>query len=173
MVTLLLHIAINIAENVEAIYDCWILGDEFLKEMMNSLHALCHKAKRLNSTPPHIFQTYNVKDYHSGGMYKGIARMIKPMVEALNDRHRLPRFILVIPDMDILKHLKSHNINTAFVMGSALHYLIRQYDILLERHLQDLTDKKPGALSPVDITGIVWVRMLRCPASDGTLMDFT
>ena len=51
-------------------------------------------------------------------------------------------------------------------MGSTLHYLIRQYDMILARCKQDLIDKKPGALPERDITRIIWVHMIKCPAVD-------
>ena len=78
----------------------------------------------------------------------------------------MPRFILVVSDHDILLNLKSNNIRSALVMGSTLHYLIRQYDMILARHKQDLIDKKPGALPERDITRIIWVCMIKRLAVD-------
>ena len=89
--------------------------------------------------------------------------MVHGVVKGLNDNHRLPRYILMIPDKDILTCLHKKNINAALVMGSTIHYLIKQIDMFLERRRQDLADKKKGALLLSD-TKVVWVRMLKRPA---------
>ena len=113
---------------------------------------------------PYIYQQYNVRDYHAGTRYSGISCMIYPLVQALNENHRLPKYIFMLPDKDILTTLHSHNINAALVMSSTVHYLIKQIDQLLERRRQDLEAKKPGALMKQD-TVIIWVRMLKRPES--------
>ena len=51
------------------------------------------------------------------------------------------------------------------VMGSTIHYIIRQFDILLDRRHQNLLDKKPGTVASIEFPHIVWVRMLKQPVS--------
>ena len=98
--------------------------------------------------------------------------MIHPLVQALNDNQRLPKYIIMFPDKDILTSLHKNNINAALVMGSTIHYLIKQIDSLLSRRTQQLEVRKPGALLPEE-TKIIWVRMLKRPShgSDDTPWD--
>ena len=127
---------------------------------------------------------------------RGLARIFNAFVEALNNRHRLPKYVIVVPDKDIITSLKNYNIGLTLVMGAALHYLIRQFDIQIQRRHLDLQDKKPGAIfsekciedngdeigNPVlpdtkspevklvmneQQTKFVWVRMLKRPYIEG------
>ena len=108
-----------------------------------------------------------MKDYYTKSGITGIARMIAPLVEVFNDNRSdpLPKYIIMLPDNDIISSLKSKVIHTALVMGSTLHYLICQIDMLIDRHTQELIIKKPGAVLP-DYPKVVWVRMLKRPAAD-------
>ena len=85
-------------------------------------------------------------------MTRGLARMLNPLVEVMNEHKRLPRFILVIPDKDLLQAIKrsASKFNPGVVMGAAVHYLIRQFDMLVERKKIDIFYKKPGALHKAD-----------------------
>ena len=81
-----------------------------------------------------------------------------------------PKYIIIIPDKDIITSLKCYNIGASVVMGAALHYLIRQFDILIDRWRVDLLDKKPGAIidEPDDkdsMPKIVWIQMLKKAAT--------
>ena len=112
-----------------------------------------------------------MSDFYAGAGYSGIARMLHPLIKALNQEHHLPKYILMLPDRDILLALNKNNINVALVMGSTLHYLIKQTDMCIERCRQDLQDKQPRALHPFD-TKIIRVRMLkRRTTSDASIPD--
>ena len=68
--------------------------------------------------------------------------------------------MIMIVDWDILTSLACHNISSSLVLGSTLHYLIKQIDTILYRRRQELLQKKPGAVSK-NPTKIIWVRMLK------------
>ena len=116
-----------------------------------------------NMDPPYIFQQFNINDYKLGvgSSVKGTARLLNPLIDALNENELLPKMILIMPDKDLFMALKDRSFNTALVMGSTLHYLIKQMDLLIERRKHDMTVKKPGALPPPDWPKLIWVRMLK------------
>ena len=145
----------------------WLVGDHFLKEIIHAHHVLRQTALVKKQLLPFLFGYCNVKDYYTKAGITGIARMIAPLVEAFNDNRSdpLPKYIIMLPDNDIITSLKSKGIHTALVMRSTLHYLICQIDMLVDRHMQELVTKKPDAVLP-DYPKIVWVRMLKCPAAD-------
>ena len=58
-------------------------------------------------------------------------------------------------------------------MGSTLHYIIRQYDNLVEQRRLDISDRKPGVEAPLEFPTFVWVRMLKRPLLDGHLAKET
>ena len=109
---------------------------------------------------------FNVHIHYAKHATRGLARILNAFIEACNERSRLPKYVIVIPDKDVTTNLKSYNVATSVVMGAALHYLIRQFDILTDRHQIDLLDKKPGAIMD-DLDGneymphFVWVCMLK------------
>ena len=74
----------------------------------------------------------------------------------------------MIPDVDLINSMNVASYNTSRVIGSLIHYLIKQIDTLLTRRKEDLLDKKPGALSE-EATKVIWVRMLKRPNIDPTL----
>ena len=156
-----------IPENVHAIHDVWILGDHFVKDNINALYALKAKALACKAEIPLIFQHYNVLEFYTGSGFSGITQMLHPLIIALNQVPHLPKYIIILPDRDILVTLNKSNINAALVMASTLHYLIKQIDTYIEHRRQDLQDKQLGALHPFD-TKVIWVRMLQRRTSSNT-----
>ena len=153
-----------LTDNIEAFYDIWILGDTLVKDTIDSLHALKRKAVAVNLPGNILFllKMFNVRDYTSGSGYSGLACMLHPLVQGLNACHRLPKYILIMPDKDILVALHKNNINVALVILASLHYLIKQMDITISCRVQDLETKKLGALLKEDMK-IIWIRMLKHP----------
>ena len=65
-----------------------------------------------------------------------------------------------MPDRDILMSLIDKYIEPSFVMGSTLHYMIKQVDIFIARRIQDVQEKKPGALTQGHLK-VIWICMIR------------
>ena len=150
--------------------DIWFVGDEFVKNNLGALHELRALAYQKGNPLPYIFQFYNIHGFYTLSAVRGITRMINPLIEGINEQPRLPKYIVMVPDVDILMALRSQNIAAALVMGSTLHYLIRQLDTILEWRKQSLREKKPGAL-PKDsdlYPKIIWIRIPKCPMIQGT-----
>ena len=143
------------ADDVEAFHDLWIIKDVFLKDTINSLISL-HNAAKVNKklSTPYIYKHYNVLPYHvtRSSALKGLARQLNPLLEALNERPRLPKYILLVPDRDIINETKAFSFGASYVLGSAIYFLIRQMDMLLSRRRIGLIDKKPDHLRLISIT---------------------
>ena len=159
-------ILLHISEAVEAFYDVWLIGDTFMKDTIGSLHALKKASQARNRPSPFLFQEFNVRDYYAGAAYTGIARMLHAIVQAMNDNHRLAKYIIMIPDRDIVLSLLNQDIDSSYIMGATLHYLIKQINILIARRKHDLATKKPGVLN-AEHPSVVWVRMLKQPIASG------
>ena len=52
------------------------------------------------------------------------------------------------------------------VLGLTLHYIIKQFDLFIDRRQTDLLDKKPGAAAE-ELPKLIWVRMLKRPSNTG------
>ena len=92
---------------IEVFQDIWLVGYTFLKEMHDSLFTVEREAIAKELPKPYIFQHFNVKLFDLRAAVEGLARSINPLIEAFNENHRLPQYILVIPDKDILLNIKS------------------------------------------------------------------
>ena len=156
---------------MEAFHDLWIIGDVFLKDTINSLVVMCNAAKSNKKLPmPYLYQQFNVLAYHNtrSSTFKDIARQLNPLLEALNERPKLPKYILLVPDHDIINETKAYGFGASYILGSAIHFLIRQMEMLISHRKIDMRDKKPGAYAE-DTPTIIWTCMLKRPKMLNTL----
>ena len=76
-------------DNVEAFFDLWILGDNFLKDiepqLKNKIHAATHD-KRSEEVPPNMYDFFNVKMFFEDddGESIAMARIINSLTRAVN-----------------------------------------------------------------------------------------
>ena len=113
----------------------------------------------------HLFKFFNVETAIPNNLeLKGLARFINPLIELMNEKPHLPKILFIVPDKDILSILHSIGVSDALTIGTVIHYLVKQIDMIIERRCMDLLDKKPGSVCKDDQPKIVWVRMLKRPA---------
>ena len=151
-----------ISDNVAAVYDLWLIGDDFLRDNIRKFFSIKRAAKKKGCDIPYLFNNYNIAGWWLNLAARGILRLINPLVEALNECCRLPKFIVFIPDKDLIINMEANNFCAEWVMGAILHYMIKQIDLYIECRKQDLMDKRIGALVE-DHPKIVWIRMLKRP----------
>ena len=99
---------------------------------------------------PFIFKHFNVSGHYltnDTGIGNIINRFTHLLVEALNTRPKLPKYILVIPDDDIANYFKKVA-SPSIMIGATIHDIIKQLDTFLSRRLDDLMAKKDGAVPP-------------------------
>ena len=156
-------LSLTISDLVEAYHDIWFVGDNFLKEMQGALFALCNKAVKDRKDIPYIFKYFNVSAHYSNkGLRNGINRMLDPLVDAMNEYKRLPKYIVMVPDKDLLTQINWSS-GSSIIIGASLYHVIRQQDIYIERCRSEIAKRKPGALLEECYPKIVWICMLRRP----------
>ena len=140
----------------------WIVGDEFIRESHTTIKTLERLTlqKRSFSTnqsqrPVKMFlhNNFNVKTFYSNLATRGLNRLLYPFTEALNSCYKLPRFIIVVPDKDMITRIPTFR--SSLTMGECLADLINRMSVLIQRRRQDLGDKRPGALAPDDHPTII------------------
>ena len=152
-----------IADKVEVYHDIWMIGDDFLNDSRDSLFGL--KCAAIAAKRPSLIP-YMLKYFNTGGHFTTstilniTTRMVNAFVDVLNARPKLPKYVLVIPDKDIVTKTKMEMGHSIF-LGAALHSIIKQMDAFVCRRRTDLTDKKPGAAISDDFPKFIWVRMLK------------
>ena len=76
----------------------------------------------------------------------------------------------MVVDQDIITACNAQTQGGTYILGAAIHYLIKHLEKFIERRKTDLLDKKPGALMN-DLPKIVWVRMLKRPKNLSTTLS--
>ena len=97
-------------------------------------------------------------------MRSGLARIVNALTEGFNKKDRLPTYIVLIIDRDMIKFMNFFNYGINQMLRDGLHYISRQLQRMIHTRMEDLTSKRPGAIlaSP----RIIWVKMINRPKMD-------
>ena len=118
------------------------------------------------TTPLYMIRMFNVMCFTPHWTVKGLAKLINPLVDALNNRIRLPKFILMVPDRDFIINMITPKHSNSLIIGATLHYIIKEFDKIIDRRLTEIEEFKPGVgFLKEDLPNVIWVRMLRRPSS--------
>ena len=69
------------------IYDTWLLGDAFLREVFGTLQAMRTEAAVLRKAPPYLYDYFNIFQLHQKvicSMKSSEARMMNALIDMLN-----------------------------------------------------------------------------------------
>ena len=114
---------------------------------------------------PYIYDYYNIKCFttNSQSLVTNIlARFVNCLVKALNDAILLPRFVVVIPEWDIIRFVKKgmqEDEGIADWMVSALEWIVLQMNRAVESKKDNLKCKKKGAVISNE-PKIIWFKMI-------------
>ena len=84
----------------------------FVNKTYSMLPEFDEKAVAVKTDRPFVYQYYNVKCYTANPHTKTSevpARIINSVIKAMNDRNRLPRILVIIPDWDVVKYVNYFN----------------------------------------------------------------
>ena len=151
--------------DTRAVFDCWILGDNFVKETYPAFEALKYQAERSKETSPLYMQDfYNVRIFENQGHcgVKCVLRhTINSLIDTINSHKILPKYLLVVLDKDLINDLADLFLEQVqHGVYKLVNYFVRQVDILVCRRHLSLLEKKPGVVSGY-ATKIIYVKMLR------------
>ena len=93
------------------------------------------QAKRDKKFPDlYIQEYYNPRFYYSNvGIKSAAARIVNALIEALNERDRLPKFVIVFMDRDILMNIDWYDTEAdpIEVMQEMVGWVSRQFDLFI------------------------------------------
>ena len=155
-----------------AFEDVWFVGDFFLREIFNTFSDMNKYAIRNRSKPPYLYGFYNIFGYFQNKIssVRGIARIYNAFLEGMNNRKRLPRFIIMVMDKDFIVNVNYFAYSVSEVMENMMELLTSKINANIDRRKQQLFNVKPGAMSLFQ-TKIVWVKMIKRPY--GSLQEFS
>ena len=164
-----LGLSVETIKNTPALYDVWVLGDNFVKELFPAFEAIKFKSQHdSKTTATYMQEYYNLRAFNnllSGGVKLAVVRVVNSLIEGINrkDIHHLPKLLIVVIDKDLINDLDLHDENIVNTIQNLTQWLVRQIDMTIRWKRMDLLEKRPGAAR--HSTKIIFVRMLRCIGS--------
>ena len=149
------------ADGAPALFDAWFVGDNVMKEATSTLAAIKESAKK-NNERLHIQEYYNVSTGYpltSCGVKLAVTRMINSLIDLINQKHKLPRYLIVLMDRDIFTNMDVFSEYIIPMVHALVNWMVKQTDIIIRRKRAELLDRKPGGLFENHPT-IIFVRMI-------------
>ena len=86
------------------------MGDSMLRNTIGEFQRMHDLAKSNRDIMiPYLYEFYNIHHYtklaSDGGVESPTARMLNAFIEGINKRSRLPRYVIVMPDIDIIEEV--------------------------------------------------------------------
>ena len=119
-----------------------------------------------NRPLPYVYSYYNVSCYFDTPLSKTkstAARILNSIIDGLNTWAHLLRYILIIPDTDIIEYFQRYDYEdiSDFEICS---WMVKQIKKAIEIRLDDLHKKRPGAILTSAKPRIIGVKMIPRPA---------
>ena len=157
-----------VADNAQAIFNVWFVGDQFIKDVHNTYKAIIDQTSSKSTTkktdpPPYTQEQFNVRMYYkqfTSGVRYAATRMINSLLDALNEQDRLPKYLVIVPDKDLLYDIDVFEFGAHKVLADVLQWMLKEMLMFIRHRKLDLLDKKPGAVVSEDPM-VILVRMLR------------
>ena len=106
---------------------------------------------------------FNIKTYYHAYASRGILRYINPLIDGMNERKNLPKYITIVQDKDFLVNILNGSVDpTSLNIGAVVHFTIRQINQAIDRRKMDAENKKPGIMTK-DHPKVIWVKMPKRP----------
>ena len=88
--------------------------------------------------------------------------MQNSIIDAINRRPRLPKYIIMVPDRDLIEAANFFSFGVTKVFGTTVNWLARQIERLIEARREELCKKCPGSIHANE-TRMIWVKMIPRP----------
>ena len=155
-----------VAGNPPTQKDCWFIGDEFLTSAYKGFMAMRVDANDGKIPQPYTYDYYNVHFYHGHPLdlkSNALANIRNAVIEGLNEnKHKLPRFLVIIPKDDILKCVNYFSYGISMITGRCLNWLITEIDKIIDGRKDQLRKRKPGLVGHNE-PKVLWVKMMNRP----------
>ena len=154
----------------------WFIGDRTLTDVFNTFQATINEIeedKKRAKVKPYLLEYYNIKKFTRADPNDlVVTRVFNSLVDAINERKRFPRFLIVILDKDVINNADVFDDNILDFIRDSVNWLVKQIALFLKRKKIDILAKRPGAIYGDDPT-VIFVRMIRriCQFKRGSRKD--
>ena len=152
--------------------DVWLIGDDFLNNMYSTLAQMKNTAKLKKKPAPYVYDYYNVKCFTTNLLsltHTILARLVNCVTKGLNDTNKLPRFMVIMPDGNIIEFLNEFGDSMVLIVENALDWIIHHIEHAVTCKKEELFKRKPGAVASTSEPKIVWVKMINRPTQNRLL----
>ena len=106
---------LHFADDIKALKSAWLIGDDFLHKNYDALQLLKTESTTRHKRPPYLYEIYNVSAWYQNPLSDvrpTVARLFNSLVEALNKKSHLPRYVIFIIDKDVLESIDTWGFGT-------------------------------------------------------------
>ena len=153
------------SDQVDAVSDVWIVGDQSLKSWYATFLAMKSQAVNENKPLPYLNDSYNILPFYKPSDLKipMLARLINTITEGLNEEVKLPRYIIIVTDRDVLDYLHFDDFGIVELLDDILNYTANEIITNVETRKEDLRSKRACALYSSGEPRYIWVKMITRP----------
>ena len=161
-VTIISSIFNIISGSVPAFFDAWFLGDKVLEDASTSLRVMLDEATENKKLPqPYLREFYNVHTFTEHLSSENVlARTLNVLMRGINEKKRLPRFLVILLDKDLISVLNVFQDDIIPSLRDTVAWFVRQVNIIIRCKCMDLLAEKPGSIYGAD-PSIIFMRMIR------------
>ena len=148
---------------MEAINSVWFIGDDFINETYHALQQMKAESRVNPSEKPYVYTMYNVRCFTSkpACLVQNIpARIVNCLIKALNEAFSIPRFIVVVPDWDILRFINHFTYGVEILVQESLDWMIDNMKKVIRDKKDQLFKIHNGSVVSTQ-PKIIWVKMLQ------------
>ena len=162
---------IFLSENVAAFKGVWTIEDDFIYNTFTRFQAAKLEVKMDETTPPFLHEYYNVQFYYQlllSNIKSFEARIVNSLIDAHNEKtnkFRLPKYILIIPDKDIIESALSRitGFSIKSIMRESTEYITKEFTKIIVRRKDDLKSKRGGVIASSAEPRLIWVTIIKRP----------
>ena len=128
--------------------------------------ALNQQAKMMNKPPLFLEAYYNTHFYFERPLSRikyVETRILNSVAEGLNVQEKLPKYVIVVIDKDLMESLENFDFGVKISMEGALTWFVENFDRAIYRRKDDIRAKKPGALTGHGEPRLIFVTILDRP----------
>ena len=157
-----LHISFYFSDLIRPIRTLWLVGEGFFCASLSALQNL--KTGGIASNWPYLYQQFQIKPLYqqsSGNAVGTLHKLYNSVVKGLNGDNRLPDYIFLFPDRDIILELNYFKPGKFSVLQELVDWLGKEIHIALAGRSEKLQQAAPGSV--IQEPMLVWIPMIRRP----------
>ena len=91
-----------------------------------------------------------------------VVKMINCIIDPLNKYNTMPRFLVIIPDADIVKYVNYTGSGRSRILGAAIEWFTDELLELIKEKKDAMRLTRPGSVTPLE-PKIIFVKMIDRP----------